>query len=81
MPLQFLSMIIIHNDYFKSGFDEKKILKSFVADITKPETMSLDIFNGVNCVIHAAAQTGFSHFPSAEIMEEVNVNGICMVFE
>jgi thioester reductase-like protein len=52
-----------------------------VADITKPETMSLDIFNGVNCVIHAAAETGFSHFPSAQTMEEVNVNGISMVFK
>lgn len=50
-----------------------------MADITKPETMSLDIFNGVDCVIHAAAETGFSHFPPAEVMEEVNVNGICMV--
>ncbi len=52
-----------------------------MADITKPETMSLDIFNGVNCVIHAAAETGFSHFPSAQTMEEVNVNGISMVFK
>ena len=57
------------------GFEEKKVLKSFVADITKPETMHIDIFNGVHCVIHAAAETGFSHFPPAKLLEEVNVNG------
>uniref|UniRef100_A0A0P5RFW1 3 beta-hydroxysteroid dehydrogenase type n=1 Tax=Daphnia magna TaxID=35525 RepID=A0A0P5RFW1_9CRUS len=57
------------------GFEEKKVVKSFVADISKPETMGNEIFDGVNCVIHTAAETGFSHFPSAKIMEEVNVNG------
>ena len=37
--------------------------------------MHIDIFNGVHCVIHAAAETGFSHFPPAKLLEEVNVNG------
>lgn len=37
--------------------------------------MGLEIFDGVNCVIHAAAETGFSHFSCAKKLEEVNVNG------
>lgn len=63
------------NFIFLIGFEEKKILKSFVADITKPETMGFEIFDGVDCVIHAAAETGFSHFSRSKKLEEVNVNG------
>lgn len=37
--------------------------------------MGLEIFDGVNCVIHVAAETGFSKFASAKKLEEVNVNG------
>lgn len=33
------------------------------------------MFSGVDCVIHSAAETGFSHFSPANVLEEVNVNG------
>lgn len=51
-----------------------KTLKSYVADVTRPESLE-EAFVGVDCVIHAAAKTGFSQFPPAKEMEEVNVSG------
>lgn len=45
-----------------------------MADITKPETLE-KAFHGVDCVIHAAAKTGFSSFPPKKEMENVNISG------
>lgn len=61
--------------FHPSGYDEVKPVKSYVADVTKPETLIPDIFEGVDCVFHVAAKTGFSHFPPVKELEEVNVNG------
>ena len=59
-----------------SGFDENKVLKSYIGDLRMPETLA-EAFNGVDCVIHAAALTGFAKFPPVKDMEDVNVGGMC----
>lgn len=61
--------------FIRTGFEDKKVLKSFVGDITKPETLA-EAFEGVDCVIHTAAKTGFSKFAPVKELEEVNVNGL-----
>lgn len=61
------------------GYDEVKPVISYVADITKPETLFPEMFEGVDCVFHVAAKTGFSHFPPVKELEEVNVNGMTRV--
>ncbi len=46
-----------------------------MADVSKMETMTGVPFHGVDCVIHAAAATGFADFPAKSVMELVNVGG------
>ena len=52
------------------------MLKSYTGDVRMPESLA-EPFNGVDCVIHAAALTGFATFPPVKDMEDVNVGGIC----
>lgn len=53
---------------------ETKTVKSYVGDITKPETIE-EAFIGVDCVFHCAAFINFQYPPLLDELERVNVDG------
>lgn len=58
----------------KLGHATPKVMKTIVGDVRKLSDL-LDAFQGVDCVIHAAAVVDITMFPDEKLLQETNVAG------